>query len=123
MTKYKIIFWISTIIIFLTQGVLEVLTFNSPMAIEGIKHLGYPEYFLLMLVVAKVLGVLALIIPTVSRRIKEWAYAGFTFDFIAAFISISVVDGFGFNAVLPLIFLVILAGSYYPYRKLTTGNF
>ena len=51
------------------------------MAKEGIRHLGYPEYFGNTLVVFKILGVLAVIIPQVPKRIKEWACAGIAFDF------------------------------------------
>ena len=116
--KQKIIFWISTTLIFLFEGVLPALTSQTEMAKEGIKHLGYPAYFGTMLTVFKVLGALVLIIPQVPRRIKEWAYAGFAFDFIAAFVSIWAVDGFGFPLLFPVIALGILVVSYICYHKL-----
>lgn len=118
MKKAKTIFWITTIIIFLFEGVMPALTSQSEMAKEGIRHLGYPQYFMNALVVFKILGVLALIIPQVSHRIKEWAYAGFLFDFIFASISHFAVDGVGFEAFFPLIFIVILALSYINYHKI-----
>lgn len=118
MKKAKIIFWITTIIIFLFEGVMPALTSQSELAKEGIKHLGYPEYFGNALVVFKVLGVLALVIPQVPNRIKEWAYAGFTFDFLFASISHFAVDGFGFQSFFPLIILVILLISYFYYHKI-----
>ncbi|QSB28869.1 DoxX family protein [Flavobacterium sp. CLA17] len=118
MKKAKIIFWITTIIIFLFEGVMPALTSQSELAKEGIKHLGYPEYFGNALVVFKVLGVLALVIPQVPKRIKEWAYAGFTFDFLFASISHFAVDGFGFQSFFPLIILVILLISYFYYHKI-----
>lgn len=118
MKKAKIIFWITTIIIFLFEGVMPALTSQSEMAKQGIKHLGYPEYFGIALVVFKVLGVLALVIPQVPNRIKEWAYAGFTFDFLFASISHFAVDGFGFQSFFPLIILVILLISYFYYHKI-----
>ncbi len=123
MKKYKIIFWITTTLIFLGQGVAEVATYGSPAAVEGIRSLGYPDYFGTMLVVFKVLGALALIIPQVSNRIKEWAYAGFGIDFISAFVSIWAVAGFGPVLLLPVVFMIILAGSYFSHHKLTTGSF
>ena len=92
MKNQKIIFWVTTIIIFLMEGVMPAFTSQSELAKEGIRHLGYPEYFGNALVVFKVLGALALIIPQVSKRIKEWAYAGFAFDFIFAAISLIYVD-------------------------------
>ena len=118
MKSTKIIFWVTTIIIFLFEGVMPALTSQTELAKEGIKHLGYPEYFGNALVVFKILGVLVLIIPKAPNRIKEWAYAGFAFDFIFASISHFAVDGAGFQAFFPLIFLVILIISYVNYHKL-----
>ena len=114
----KIIFWVTTVILFLFEGVMPALTFNSEMAKEGIRHLGYPEYFGTALVICKVLGVLALIIPQIPSKVKEWAYAGFAFDFIFASISHTAVDGLGFASFFPVIFLIILAASYWTNNNL-----
>ena len=118
MKTTKILFWTTTILIFLFEGVIPAFTSQTEMAKEGIKHLGYPEYFGNALVVFKVLGALALIIPKVPSKIKEWTYAGFAFDFIFASISHFAVDGVGFQSFFPLIFLVILAISYHYYHKI-----
>jgi hypothetical protein len=45
MKKDKIIFWVTTTLIFLFEGVMPALTSQTELAKEGIKHLGYPEYF------------------------------------------------------------------------------
>jgi hypothetical protein len=118
MKKYKIIFWVTTIIIFLMEGVMPALTSQTEMAREGLSHLGYPIYFGNALVVFKILGALALIIPAIPKRLKEWAYAGFTFDFLFASISHFSVDGITFDGFFPLIILGILMASYYSYHKL-----
>jgi hypothetical protein len=118
MKKYKIMFWVTTGLIFLTQGVMEVAMLNNPVAKVGIMHLGYPMYFFTMLVAFKALGALALIIPKIPKGIKEWAYAGFTFDFIAAFISIWAVDGFNAGLIAPIFGLIILSISYKSYHKI-----
>ena len=89
----KFIFWTATTIIALFEGVMPALTSQTELAKEGIRHLGYPEYFGNALVVFKILGVLALVIPQIPKRVKEWAYAGFAFDFIFASISHGAVDG------------------------------
>jgi hypothetical protein len=117
MKKAKIIFWITTIIIFLFEGVMPALTSQTELAKEGIRHLGYPEYFGNALVVFKILGVLVLVIPQIPKNVKEWAYAGFGFDFIFASISHFAIDGVNFQSFFPLIFLVILAISYIYYHK------
>lgn len=124
MKTAKIIFWATTSIIFLFEGVLPTLTFQTEMAKEGIRHLGYPIYFGNAFVVFKALGALALIIPQVPKRIKEWAYAGFSFDFIFACISLWAVDGFGGQALSPIVFLAILVASYLSFHKINfpTGN-
>jgi hypothetical protein len=122
MKKDKIFYWTSTTIIALFEGLMPALTSQSEMAKTGISHLGYPQYFGNALVVFKVLGVLLLIIPPVPKRIKEWAYAGFLFDFLFASISHAAVDGIGGEAFFPLIVLAILAVSYIYYHKLNDNT-
>lgn len=117
MKKNKIIFWATTILIFLFEGVMPALTSQTEMAKEGIRHLGYPGYFGVALTVFKILGALILIIPAAPKRVKEWAYAGFGFDFIFASISHAAVDGFGMEAVFPLIVFAVLIVSYVYYHK------
>jgi hypothetical protein len=117
MKKEQIIFWTSTIIIALLEGLMPALTSQTELAKEGIRHLGYPEYFGNALVVFKVFGVLAIVIPKVPARIKEWAYAGFAFDFLFAAISHGAVDGINGQTFFPLIVFGILAISYIYYHK------
>jgi hypothetical protein len=117
MKKDKIIFWSATLIIFLFEGVMPALTSQTELAKEGIRHLGYPEYFGNALVAFKILGSLILVIPQVPKRIKEWAYAGFSFDFIFATISLASVDGINGQTFFPLIVFAILAVSYIYYHK------
>ena len=120
MKKQKIIFWVTTGLIFIMEGLLPAFTSQTEMAKEGIRHLGYPQYFGNALVVFKVLGALSLIIPQVPKRIKEWAYAGFAFDFIFASISHFAIDGMDFQSFFPLIFLGILIASYISYHKMAS---
>jgi uncharacterized membrane protein YphA (DoxX/SURF4 family) len=118
MKSAKIIFWVTTGLIFLTQGLMPIFTTNMPEAKATMSHLGYPAYFALMLAVFKLLGGLALIIPQVPARIKEWAYAGFAIDFIAALVSFIAVDGFLPTTFFPLIAIVVLVLSYWSYHKM-----
>ena len=122
MKKEKIIFWTSTIIIALFEGLMPALTSQTELAKEGIRHLGYPEYFGNALVVFKVLGVLALIIPQVPKRIKEWAYAGFAFDFLFASISHGAIDGVNLQTFFPLFVLGILIVSYIYFYKINANE-
>ncbi len=118
MKTNKLIYWISTSIIFLFDGVMPALTSHTELAVEGIRHLGFPDYFRVQLTIFKVLGALILIIPKVPARIKEWAYAGFAINFISASVGHAVVDGVDFQTFFPLIILAILIVSYTYYHKI-----
>jgi DoxX-like family len=118
MKKNQWIYWISTGFILLFEGVMPALTSQTELAKEGIRHLGYPEYFGNVLTVFKVLGSLVIFIPRVPAWLKEYAYAGLSFEFIFAFISSVVVDGLHGYWFLPLIVLAILMVSYTYYHKL-----
>lgn len=97
---------------------MPALTSQSEMAKEGIAHLGYPAYFGVALAVFKVLGALALFIPQIPARLKEWAYACFTIEFLFAFISHVAVDGVNGESIMPLVAIGILMLSYTAFHKL-----
>ena len=122
MKKIKITYWTTTAIIFLFEGIMPALTGHTELAKEGIRHLGYPEYFGTMLIAFKILGTLAIAIPVVPSRIKEWAYFGLGINMICAFISHWVVDGFNAVTVFPLIILAILTASYVCYHALAKNK-
>jgi hypothetical protein len=78
--KNKIIYWISTIWLalgMLAAGLQQVFQVKSFVDIITVQ-LGYPSYFLYILGVWKILGVMAILIPKYGL-LKEWAYAGFFF--------------------------------------------
>lgn len=114
MKRNKIIFWVATVIIILWEGVMPLATvlFAPQYVNAGTKPLGYPDYFAYTLIFCKVLGVIAISLPNIPAKLKEWAYAGLTFNLIFAFISHAAVDqNIGFM-LMPLVFLGILAVSY-----------
>jgi hypothetical protein len=123
MKKNKTLYWVFTGLICLLDGLVPALTSNTELAKQGISHLGYPDYFRVMLTFFKVAGALILILPVFRGRIKEWAYAGFTFNFVSAFISGLVVDGFGAQSLAPILALAILAVSYFYYNKIRDAVF
>jgi hypothetical protein len=96
--------------------------FPFPNGPEGaFVHLGFPSYFKVELTVAKILGVLALLIPAVPFKVKEFAYAGFAITLVSASIAhfgrgdahnlsvLYVID--------PLVFFGLLAVSYFYFEK------
>ncbi len=111
----KIIYWIST-------GLLSLLMlfsagnyfFNHEAIVGAFEALGYPTYIIYPLGVAKLLGLVA-ILTRKSPTLKEWAYAGFFFDFILAFFAhIMVGDGEFAGA---LVAMILLFGSYFSEKK------
>ncbi len=124
MKKNKIIFWVATIIIILWEGVmpLSTLLFAPQYVNAGTKPLGYPDYFAYTLIICKVLGVLAVAYSKTPGKLKEWAYAGLSFNLIFAFISHACVDkNIGFM-LMPLVVLGILAVSYIYKNKIQTNG-
>jgi hypothetical protein len=120
MKKNKIIFWTTTVFLFLFEGAmpLSTLIFAPSQATAGVVYLGYPAYFAYVLIAFKVFGSILLITPALPRPIKEWTYAGFAFNFICASISHFVIDGFTFVSFFPLIILAIAVISYVTYFRL-----
>lgn len=112
-TKGKMIgFWILTAIVGLSQmasGVADLA--GAAPVLEGVTKLGYPAYILNILGPAKLAGGLTILAPRMPR-LKEWAYAGFVFDFGGAFLS-HLFHGDGPPELAPpLVLLALLMGSY-----------
>lgn len=117
MKKTNIAYWIitglfSAFMIF--SAIPDALSTDD--AVKFMNQLGYPHYIISFLGVAKVLGVIAILIPG-FKRITEWAYAGLFFDLAGA--TYSVVSTFGLQVsilfmILPIIFLFL---SYYLWHK------
>lgn len=114
MKRNKIIFWIATIIIVLWEGVMPLSTvlFMPEYVNAGTKPLGYPDYFAYTLIICKVLGAAAIAITRLPAKLREWAYAGLSFNLLFAVISHCMVDGnIGF-ILMPVVVGVILFISY-----------
>lgn len=120
MKTTKIIFWVSTSIILLWEGImpLSTLLFMPEYVNAGTKPLGYPDYFAVTLIIFKFLGALTISLPPISRRLKEWAYAGLTFNLVFAVISHAVVDQNPGFILLPIIVMILLGLSYFTKDKI-----
>ena len=120
MKKTNILYWVFTGALgalMLLSSIPDIL--KVPEAVTMVTtHLGYPPYFLQFIGVAKLLGVIAIIVPAFPR-LKEWAYAGFTFDLIAAMYSgISVGDPVGKWAPIFIGFILIACSYIFYHRKM-----
>ena len=118
----KIIYWIATIwlslgmmatgILQLTKQIAEEAV--APPGVWGIKALGYPVYFLTIIGVWKILGVIAILAPKFPL-VKEWAYAGFFF-LLSGAIFTHIAVGSPVSGLIPSSFLLILTGLSWYFR-------
>lgn len=117
MKKNKIIFWSTTAIISLMMIVSAVSYFTNDEVILEMSRLGFTSFFVKQLGIFKIIGALVLIIPQISTKIKEWAYAGFGIVFISAFLAHLNAGDPVSTAAAPLVFLALLAVSNVFYHK------
>ena len=111
MKKQKVVYWS------ITGGIIFFMLFSAyyagANAVE-FKHLGFPNYFRIELIVIKIIGAFLLLMPQVNQRIREWIYVGFVINLISAFIA-KLNSGYSILASAePLLVLVImLTGLFY----------
>jgi hypothetical protein len=86
-SKGHIGFWITTVFFALHMTFTAYAQLKLPQVAAAFVHLGFPAYFRIELSWAKLAGVVALLLPTIPARIKEWAYVGFAFTLISALIA------------------------------------
>ena len=113
----KIIYWIATIWLslgMLSTGIVQLfkLKGDGPGSLDTMIHLGYPPYFVTMLGICKILGVVVLLIPKFPL-LKEWAYAGFFFMMSGALFT-HVAAGNSLGEMFPsLLLLILIVVSWY----------
>jgi len=122
MKNIKIWYWISTLLF----AAFMIFSAIPDIAMEQetknfIVHLGYPEYFIPFIGVAKLMGSLTILIPS-FKKLKEWAYAGLFFDLIGAAYSNIMVDGFHPSMLVLLVVLAFFFTSYFTNDKLYGDN-
>src|SRR5215472_1336956 len=108
----KTIYWVVTGLLALSAVFAGVnYLWGSQQAVQGFGHVGYPQQLRVLLGIAKLLGGITLIVPGL-HTIKEWAYAGFTFTWIAAVVAHYLAKD-GAVAFFPLMLLILLFVSYF----------
>ena len=109
----KIIYWIATI--WMSLGMVSsamVQLFKVKEEVAMFTHLGYPGYFLTILGVWKILGVIAVLIPKFPL-VKEWAYAGFFFAMSGAIFSHLATGDSAKEFFGPVLLLILTVVSWY----------
>jgi uncharacterized membrane protein YphA (DoxX/SURF4 family) len=109
----KIIYWIATIWLslgMLSTGIVQLMKMKEE--VDMIEHLGYPLYFLTILGVWKILGIIAVLIPKFPL-LKEWAYAGFFFAMTGAVFSHSALGDDAKEYFGPVLLLILTLVSWH----------
>lgn len=110
---YRISTGLLTAVMLMSAG---MYFFNHDAIAQTFTNLGYPTYIIYPLAIAKILGLVA-IWTNQSRSLKEWAYAGFFFDFVLALSAhLAVQDGEFVPAMVAIILLFI---SYFCWKKIS----
>ncbi len=107
----KIIYWIATLWLSLgmiSTGAVQLLKLkgDGPGSLDSMTRLGYPSYFVTILGICKILGVVVLLIPKFPL-LKEWAYAGFFFMMSGAIFT-HIAAGNSITEIFPSLLLLIL---------------
>jgi uncharacterized membrane protein YphA (DoxX/SURF4 family) len=123
MKKTNMIYWILTGLFaafMIFTSIPDILMVKD--AVTFMNHLGYPNYFIPFIGVAKVLGCIAILIPGFPR-IKEWAYAGLFFDLFGATYSNIAVEGMQVGLLFMVLPFGFLFASYaYYHKRLAAGR-
>jgi hypothetical protein len=108
--RNKIIYWIATGWLALgmaSTGAVQLFKMRTGAGgVDSVTHLGYPAYFLTIVGIWKILGVITVLIPKFPL-LKEWAYAGFFFAMSGAIFS-HIATGISMNEIFPALLLLIL---------------
>lgn len=123
MKRIKIYYWICTAMLIPAFGIGSIFEIvPNEDTLQFFATLGYPEYIIPFLSIAKLLGLIVILIPKFPR-LKEWAYAGIAFDVIGAIYSIIAMNNPLNHIIFPVIALLFLFGSYYfHHQKMSFKN-
>lgn len=94
---------------FALSGFWEIT--KNPISYTKTLKMGYPPYFITALGIAKICGAITLLLPN-SKNLKEWAFAGFTFDVIFAFISGLAISSYS-DCIKSSVAFCLIMGTYF----------
>ncbi|MBS1523877.1 MAG: DoxX family protein [Bacteroidetes bacterium] len=109
-----------TIWYWIITGILSFCLFSGGLAqalqvqgvVQGFKPLGYPVYFISIIGIWKMLGIIAILVPG-FKLLKEWAYAGLFFTMTGAVISHIAANDIHPQIIAPIVFSVFTVLSWY----------
>ena len=115
--KLSVLYWVFTVFLSIIMGTAGIiLLFRLDGSLKVTHHRGYPVYFATLLGLTRLGGVAAVLLP-VPKGVREWAYAGLTFDLLVTIFSI-LASGLRVASIIqPVIVLIVVLGSYVCWRK------
>ncbi|MGN6181632.1 MAG: DoxX family protein [Mucilaginibacter sp.] len=123
--RKQIWYWIITVILsfcIFTGGLFQALQVKG--VVQGFKPLGYPTYFISIIGIWKMLGIIAILAPK-FKLLKEWAYAGIFFTMTGAVISHIASSNISVQIIAPVVLAVFTVLSWYlrpADRKISWAN-
>ena len=121
MKKLNIFYWICTSLLVIPIAIGSFFdAIAYPDAVQIVTQLGYPAYLVPFLGVARLLAIIVILLPKKYKLLKEWAYAGLSFDMAGALYSHIALGEAFWKWLLIMPSVLFLTGSYWLYhRKLT----
>jgi hypothetical protein len=116
--KERIIYFIGSLLLsawFTISGFLEIT--KNPLVWDPTIKMGYPPFFITTLGIAKIFGVVILLIPNKLNWLKEWVFAAFFIDVIFAVVSVYQISSIS-GVIKPLIAFVLILITYIMFRKI-----
>ncbi|MEL7121308.1 MAG: DUF3179 domain-containing (seleno)protein, partial [Bacteroidota bacterium] len=110
------LYWICTLftVFWMYSGGVAALS-NADFMVETIQKLGYPPYFHHLLGIAKLIGA-TLILFSLNKYLKAFAYAGVFYELISSSLSYAL-SGLLLEAIIPLLFFGIVGVSCYTWFR------
>jgi len=119
-----IAFWVFTVLFCLEMAFTAYWELAIvKQSVPEFTRLGFPSTaFRIELSWAKVAGVLALLLPMVPARAKEWAYCGFALNLVSALIAHAAIHDIPVSFAPASITSLLWLGSYVCWRKLESAG-
>ncbi|WP_282038510.1 DoxX family protein [Saccharicrinis aurantiacus] len=113
------IYWISTIIISAFLFISSYSYIFSDATKEGIKALGFPDFFRIELAVLKLLAAILILIPNLNIQLKEWTYGGIALFLVTAFVAhLKHRDSIFIMLLLVVLMLTLIVSYIYLHKRI-----
>jgi len=112
------IYWVTTAAVsgFLFLSSLSYIFHQS--TIDGVRELGFPDFFRVQLAVLKLFAIAVLLIPSIPIQVKEWAYSGVALFIVTAIVAhIAHKDSVLITLFNVVLFLLLITSNLYLHKQ------